>query len=177
MKLKSSILTLVAILFAALVSGCASIITSGIQNISVQTLGPEGKEVRSAMCELQNSKGKWLVNSPGTVTVVQSNDDLQVLCNKETNEPGRASLVSSGKSVLLGNLIFGGGIGAIVDHNTGAAYEYPAFIQVLMGAFTTIERSQTPTQQPLGDHPSARPASEATPELRSHRNIVIPYPR
>ena len=34
---------------------------------------------------------------------------------------------------MFGNIIFGGGVGAIIDHNNGSAYEYPALIKIFMG--------------------------------------------
>ena len=159
MKFKSPLLPLAIILLTALTSGCASITGTTNQSISVQTREQEGKEVPGAACELTNNKGKWFVTSPGSVTVTRSNDDMQVLCNKEGSEAGRASVVSWTKGAMFGNIVFGGGIGAIVDHNTGAAYEYPAFIQVLMGTFTKIEAPKTPAEQPTGGDPNAQPAA------------------
>ena len=145
-KRKSIALTIVIILLTALTSGCASITGTTNQSISVQTRDQAGKEATGAACELTNNKGKWFVTSPGSVTVTRSNDYMQVLCNKPGSEPGRAAVVSVTKGSMFGNIIFGGGIGAIVDHNTGAAYEYPTFIQVLMGAFTTIDASKPPPE-------------------------------
>ena len=145
-------------LLLVLTSGCASITGTTNQSISVQTRVPEGKEVAGAACELTNQKGKWFVTTPGSVTVTRSNDDMQVLCKKEGSEPGRASVVSATKGSMFGNIIFGGGIGAIVDHNSGAAYEYPALIQVLMGAFTKIE----PPQTSAADQPDRNPYPQST---------------
>ena len=39
---------------------------------------------------------------------------------------------------MFGNILLGGGIGAVVDHNNGSAYEYPSFIQVTMGIDSVI---------------------------------------
>ena len=134
---KFNLMPMAIILLAALTSGCASITGTTNQSISVQTRDQGGKEIPGAACELANSKGKWFITSPGSVTVTRSNDDMQVLCTKLGFEPGRASAVSATKGSIFGNILLGGGIGAIVDHNTGAAYEYHAFIQVLMGMLTT----------------------------------------
>ncbi len=159
MNFRSSLTLPVAIVVLAISSGCASITGTTNQSISVQTREQAGKEVTGAACELSNSKGKWFVTSPGSVTVTRSNDDMQVLCNKQGSEPGRASVVSATKGAMFGNIVFGGGIGAIVDHNSGAAYEYPAFIQILMGTFTKIEPPQTPAEQAAGGDPNAQPAT------------------
>jgi hypothetical protein len=72
------------------------------------------------------------------VTITRSNDDMQVLCKKDGLEPGRATVVSATKGSMFGNIILGGGIGAVIDHNSGAAYEYPAFFQVVMGSITRV---------------------------------------
>lgn len=137
-------LIIVAIMITSL-SGCASITGSSTQNISIQTRQSDGKEVSEAKCELINKRGTYFVTTPGTITISRSNDDLQVTCRKEGFENGRAGVVSNTKGSMFGNIILGGGIGAIVDHNNGSAYEYPSFVQVVMGAFTNI--GQKPTQE------------------------------
>jgi hypothetical protein len=129
---------LLAALVLLNVVGCASIVGTTGQSVSVETRDKE-KVISGASCEFANSKGKWFVNSPGTVQIRRSNDDLIVLCTKTGIEPGRASVVSDTKGSMFGNILLGGGIGAIVDHNTGAAYEYPTLIQIMMGAEVKIQ--------------------------------------
>ena len=60
---------------------------------------------------------------------------------------------------MFGNIILGGGIGAIIDHNSGAAYEYPAFFQVLMGATIRIEPPKEGEAQTGAAPSSFAPAS------------------
>ena len=115
-------------------SGCASITGSTTQNISVQTRTPDGKEVKEVQCDLINKRGTYFVTSPGTIVISRSNDDLHVTCRKDSFENGKASVVSDTKGSMFGNILLGGGIGAIVDHNNGSAYEYPNFLQVVMGS-------------------------------------------
>ena len=143
-----------------LTTGCASITGTTLQNFSIQTVDKDAKEVKGAACELTNSKGKWFLSTPGSTTINRSNDNLTVVCQKDGTEPGRASVVSATKGSMFGNIIFGGGIGAIVDHNNGSAYEYPAFVQVMMGLFKTIE--PTPAAQSAEGNSSTNPPS-ATP--------------
>jgi len=150
--------TLLVAVVMVITSGCASITGTTIQSISVQTRAQDGKEVSGSACELTNSKGKWFITSPGSVTVTRSNDDMQVLCNKPGLEPGRASVVSAIKGSMFGNIIFGGGIGAIIDHNNGSAYEYPSFIQIMMGTFTKIEPPNTTGESPQNQQPNTQPA-------------------
>ena len=135
-------------------SGCASVTGSPNQNVSVQAREQSGTEVKGANCELTNNKGKWFVTTPGSVGIHRSNDDLQVLCTKDGIEPGRAAVVSETKGSMFGNIILGGAIGAIIDHTNGSAYEYPAFIQVIMGVFSKLETSKpspSADTQPTGN--------------------------
>jgi len=128
----------------ALTVGCSSITGTTIQSVSVQTIDAVGKEVTGSACELNNNKGKWFVTSPGSTTITRSNDNLLVMCRKE---PGRASVVSATKGSMFGNILLGGGIGAIIDHNNGSAYEYPTFFQVQMGSSKLIDMTKPEGQQ------------------------------
>lgn len=141
-----------------LLSGCASITGTTGQNISVETRAADGKALAGANCEMTNSKGKWFVTTPGSVGIRRSNDDLLVLCTKEGVDAGRASVVSDTKGSMFGNIIFGGGIGAIIDHNQGSAYEYPTLIQIIMGSSIKIEPK--PDQEGGEKSTSATPATE-----------------
>ena len=118
--------------------GCASVTGTSNQSISIQARASNGKEVKEAACDLINKRGTWFITTPGTVQIHRSNDDLQITCRKEGYDNGRASVVSETKGSMFGNILLGGGIGAVVDHNNGSAYEYPSFIQVVMGIDTVI---------------------------------------
>lgn len=158
MSLEKNTLAFAAILA---LSGCASITGSSGQNISLQTRTADGKELKEAQCELINKRGTYFVTTPGTISISRSNDDLKVTCRKEGFENGRASVVSDTKGSMFGNILFGGGIGAIIDHNNGTAYEYPNFVQVVMGSEVFIgskNEIQNPTANPLqGNTLSTKP--------------------
>lgn len=134
------LLLIVFALALQFMAGCASITGNTNQTVSVQAKEPTGIEVIGANCELSNSKGKWFVVTPGTVGIHRSNDDIQVLCRKDGYESGRNGIVSETKGMMFGNIIFGGGIGAIVDHSSGAAYEYPSLFQILMSKLQSSEK-------------------------------------
>lgn len=107
-------------------SGCASIVSGQNQVISVDTPGCEG-----AKCELSNDKGKWYVaQTPGTTIVNRSYNNLQVICNKEGFPTSTISIPSTTKGMAFGNILLGGIIGAGIDVNSGAAYDYPQSISV-----------------------------------------------
>lgn len=138
----------------ALGAGCASITGSTDQTISVEARNLQG-QVPDVACELDNEKGKWFVTAPGSTRIARSNEDLIVTCTKDGFDPGIANVASNTKGTMAGNLLFGGLIGVVIDHNSGAAYEYPTLIQVLMGEVTEIgsrtETTDTTTNSPITD--------------------------
>ncbi len=82
---------------------------------------------------------------------------MTVICTKAGMEPGLVTVVSEPKGMMFGNILFGGGIGAIVDHSTGAAYEYPTLIQVMMGATTTIGGTADSASAPAAELEATAP--------------------
>ena len=117
-----------------LATGCSTISGSGTsQSISVQTYAADGTDVEAAKCEMKNDEGTWFVTTPGSALVHRSNKDLEVICKKTGIDVGTANVVSRTKGNMFGNIIFGGGIGAVIDHNNGSAYEYPSLIKIFMG--------------------------------------------
>lgn len=141
----------------AFLSGCASIVSGQNQSVSVETR-TDLAALTGASCKLSNNKGTWFVTTPGSTMVQRSFEDLSVRCERESHEPGIASVKSSTKGMAFGNILFGGVIGAGVDMSTGAAYDYPALITVVMGKSTTVA---APVAVPAAA--SATPAPVSTP--------------
>lgn len=141
--MRYSIPASLTVALCALSSGCASITTGQNQSLSVETHS-EGKPVSGASCKLENDKGTWYANSPGTAVVRRSYNDLSVRCEKNGHEPGVTAAKSSTKGMAFGNILFGGIIGAAVDVGSGAAYDYPSIIAVELGRI----RTQSPDSPP-----------------------------
>ena len=120
-----------AMLAFAGLTGCASIVNGTNQVVSVETRAAAGS-VSGASCKLQNDKGVYYVTTPGTVTVHRAYGDMVVTCDKSGLPTTTASFKSSTKGMLAGNIVFGGVIGAGVDMASGAAYDYPALLQIIM---------------------------------------------
>jgi hypothetical protein len=119
---------------AIALAGCSTITGGGTtQPVSVKTLTSKGEALNDAKCELTNNKGAWYVTTPGSATISRSNYALKVVCKKPGVDVGTTSVESAVKGNMLGNVILGGGIGMIVDHSNGSAYEYPSIIEVYMG--------------------------------------------
>ena len=132
MKKKFEIFAMTALLIP-FVTGCASITSSSSQSLAVETVNKEKVPVMAAHCKLSNDKGHWNVTTPETVTIQKSGSDLIVICEKPGHEAGTVRAISRAGAGMWGNVILGGGVGAIIDHNKGTAYNYPSVITVVMG--------------------------------------------
>ena len=104
-------------------TGCASITGSKLQPVSVSTTC-ESKPINDASCTLTNDKGSWFVKTPGSVTVNKAYGDISIECKKDEVK-GSATFKSSSEGAVWGNIIAGGGIGYLVDANTGTGFAYP----------------------------------------------------
>ncbi|MDN8617616.1 hypothetical protein [Variovorax ginsengisoli] len=148
----------IALAVLAQTVGCASIVGGTNQSISVATQNAAGP-VAGASCKLENDKGVWFVTTPGSTTVHRAYGDLKVNCDKDGHEPGVASAKSTTKALAAGNILFGGVIGAGVDVATGAAYDYPELITVVLAS---VAKAEAPA--PAVEFPAVAPASTGTPK-------------
>ncbi|MFZ4535044.1 hypothetical protein [Propionivibrio sp.] len=137
-----------AITFAAAISsvGCSTITQSENQSLSL-TASYQGKPVDSE-CRLKNDKGSWDSKAPANVSVRKSNEDLEVTCKKEGMPDGLLKAISRAAGSMFGNIIFGGGIGAIIDHSKGTGYDYPDQLPVKMGESVVVDKK--PSNQQTG---------------------------
>lgn len=115
---------------ALLTAGCASIVGGTSQPVSVSMRSANGQEILGAQCKLQNSKGTWYTNTPGTLTIHRAYGDLLIACNKDGEAIGEGRSISSVRGWMFGNIAFGGIIGVGVDLGTGAGFGYPTTITI-----------------------------------------------
>ena len=124
-----------AALCTALVSGgCATITDSTQQEVEVRTV-LDHREVGGVGCVLSNKNGRWFVTSPGRVLVRKSNDALNFDCSKAgvgSSVEAVASQYGNGK--MIGNAVISGGLGYYLDRRSGAGFDYPPVVTVLMQA-------------------------------------------
>jgi hypothetical protein len=111
-----------------------------MQQLSLTTKGEDAKAVEGVKCKLQNDKGNWESTSPGFVNVRRSSEDLIVECKKDGLKDGLLKAISRAAGSMYGNIIFGGGIGALIDHNKGTGYNYPDLLPVEMGKSVIADR-------------------------------------
>lgn len=171
--------TITLAIIAAL-TGCASVTGSTDQTISVQAFSQD-KPLQGAVCELENDKGKWFITTPGTVQIDRSNEDLLVICTKDSHDTGMANAVSTAGASVAGNVGLAllipivGIIGAVVDHSSGATYKYPTNIQIYMGRSVTIEElAPGETSADAADQTPASDAPAKTERFQITSDGVIP---
>ena len=119
-------------------TGCSTITQDSSQSLAL-TSSYQGQPVE-ADCKLSNDKGQWTSKAPSNVMVRKSNEDLDVTCKKEGVPDGLLKAVSRAAGSMWGNIIFGGGVGAIIDHNKGTGYDYPNQLPVKMGESVVVDK-------------------------------------
>ncbi len=147
-----------------LATGCATITTDAGQLMRVETFVETGEEVRGAMCRLENENGVFNLSTPGAATVAKSSRDLSVECSTPNRPPAKAVVTSRVGAGMFGNILFGGGVGAIIDHSKGTAYNYPAWLQLVFGRTLSFDRQ---------DHVDGQP----TPAFEVIDGKRVPYAR
>lgn len=130
-----------SIVFACVaLTGCASITNDTTTPVRIETFNVAGAEIKDVECTLENDYGQQIIKTPVTANVRRSSKDLQITCVKTGEADGRGIAISRANAGMAGNILFGGGIGAIIDHNKGTAYTYPQWVQVVMGKLMSFDR-------------------------------------
>jgi len=125
---------------ALALTGCASVINDVTHPMKVETKTSTGSVVAGAECKLTNDYGVFQVKSGDTVQVRRSSKDLEIVCKDPANPDAVAKAISRANGGMFGNIILGGGIGAIIDHNKGTAYSYPLWVQLVFGKSLVFDR-------------------------------------
>lgn len=137
-------------------TGCASVVNDSTHPMKVETKTESGQLVVGAECKLTNDYGSVSMKSGDTTPVRRSSKDLDILCKHPDNPGAAARAVSRANAGMFGNIILGGGIGAIIDHSKGTAYTYPTWVQLVFGKTLVFDRSAEKDGQPTpGTEPVA----------------------
>ena len=141
-----------AITLQTLLTGCASITKDSNQPVKIETYSKQNQAVAGVKCTAKNERGEWTATSPGNLVVHRSGQNLLVNCEKEGEQAGIATVISRANGGMFGNILFGGGIGAIIDHNKGTAYSYPDWIRVIMGDDLVYDRKTNKENEVMLGH-------------------------
>ena len=139
----------------ALLSGCASVVNDVTHPMKVETKTDAGVKVVGADCILTNDRASTTIKSGDIANVRRSNTDLDIVCKHPTNPEATARATSRANGGMFGNIILGGGIGAIIDHNRGTAYTYPTWIELIFGKTLTFDRRDQKEAAPTPHAPAA----------------------
>ena len=138
-------------------TGCATVVNDSLHPVKIETKTEKGETIAGADCKLSNDYGSSQMKSGDTHQVRRSSKDLDITC-KHANQPdasGRA--ISRANAGMFGNIILGGGIGAIIDHNKGTAYTYPTWMQLVFGKTLVFDRT---TEKEGSPAPGVEPKAE-----------------
>jgi len=138
-----------AMAVAVLATGCASIVNDTNQPIRIDTVKADGTEVTGAECKLTNDYGTSTAKSGQQAMARRSSKDLDIVCTDPANPDAKARAISRANAGMAGNIIFGGGIGAIIDHNKGTAYTYPTWVRIEFGKAVVVDRSDEKDGKPV----------------------------
>lgn len=129
------------VLFAAALSlaGCATVMEGTGQSLAISTTPP------GALCKITRQGGQLgeVASTPGSIRVDKSGKDISVTCSEAGYQTATVTRSPRFQGTTFGNIILGGGIGAIVDASTGANYEYPGEIALALAPITPPARPAT----------------------------------
>lgn len=110
------------VLLAALVglTSCSSIVNESHLPINLSFSDNSGGE-----CALRNKRESYQTQIPASVLVRRSDDPLVYDCTTSDGRKANGSINSKVGQTMAGNIIFGGGIGAVIDANNDMHHEYP----------------------------------------------------
>ena len=121
-----------ALAFLGALAGCATVSESHQQDLMVHTI-QDNREIGGVGCVLSNDAGRWFVVAPGHVTVTKSAGNLFVDCKKGNYSAGQERFASRANSTAtIGNAVATLGLGYLLDKRTGAGFDYPETLTVLM---------------------------------------------
>lgn len=136
-----------AAIAAAALAGCATLFDSTEQSVTVQTV-LDHQQVSGIGCLLSNDKGRWFVTSPGRATVTKSTWPLVVDCRRE-DVWAYDQVDPRQNASKWGNIIFTLGAGQLVDKQTGAGFDLPSTLTVVLQRGEGAAERGAPPQQPM----------------------------
>ena len=121
-----------ALICAVALSGCATLTEPTEQNVLVEAVF-DHRPLADVGCVLSNDVGKWFVLTPARVTIRRSSGALRIDCRKDDLAWAYEKVeAKAGASSLWGNVVLTAGAGYFVDRNTGAGFDYPSTLTVVM---------------------------------------------
>lgn len=152
-------------------TGCASVMNESTHPMTIETKTATGQLVAGADCKLTNDRTSASVKSGSTTSIRRSSEDLDIVCQHPEYQVASARAVSRANAGMFGNIILGGGIGAVIDHNQGTAYTYPTWVQLVYGKSLVFDRRDQKEDQPT---PGSDTGLAPAPATGSAPSVVAP---
>ncbi len=111
-----------------LLSGCASVLHSDVQQVHVTLLCKE--RAVPAACVAQNAKGIWHFQAPAAIEVHKDLTSLKIACSSLYFPEITAVVPSQLNLSMAGNLLLGGLVGVGVDVYRGAGFAYNPEVRI-----------------------------------------------
>jgi hypothetical protein len=153
---------LLALSSAFALVGCASIVNDSTHPVKIETRTAAGTAVAGADCKISNDYGSTNTKSGETSPVRRSSKDMDITCTQTGQPDAQGRAISRANAGLAGNIIFGGGIGAIIDHNKGTAYTYPTWVQLVFGQTLVFDRRDEKEGAPVQGKTTAEASAAST---------------
>ena len=109
--------------------------------------------------------------TPGSIVLEKSKENVSLICKKDGHFDATAALSSSFQNMTIGNVIFGGIVGVVVDSATGAMHQYPASITVFL---TPQSFSSVKARDKFFDGRKARIEADAKAAVAAVRKNCVP---
>lgn len=151
----------IALATALSITGCATVMNDSTHPMRIDTLTEDGRLVTGATCTLSNDKSHSNFTSGETVQVRRSARDLDISCQHPDYPAAIGRATSRTNAGMWGNILVGGAVGMIVDHNKGTAYTYPTWVRMVFGWVTAFDRREEDSGTPLDGERVSRTAPPA----------------
>lgn len=131
MRIRSRLL--ICLLAPLLAGACASIVSDNESTTYIET------DPQSARCVLHGQDFERVVQTPESILLPANAAPITLACEAEGYRTTSAELDTKMDGWILGNVIFGGIVGIVIDAARGAGQKYPSKITVV------LEPEQFPT--------------------------------
>jgi hypothetical protein len=132
----------------SILTGCASVTHGTTQSVKIETLTPEGKTINGAKCAVTNDRNDAAVRSGDSFPVRRSGANLMIECTQPGQLPATGQAFSRVNAGMVGNIMIGGALGAVIDSSTGAGFNYPSWMRLVFGEVRNFDRSAQNGDEP-----------------------------
>lgn len=125
----------------SILTGCASVTHGTTQSVKIETLTAEGKTINGAKCAVTNDRNDAAIRSGDSFPVRRSGANLMIECTQPGQPPATGQAFSRVNAGMVGNIMIGGALGAVIDSSTGAGFNYPSWMRLVFGEVRNFDRS------------------------------------